>query len=214
MTKRQVIRMVLEGETPPYVPWSFSFTIESRDKLVQHFGASDLAPFLHDHLLGLGNAVGSFDDLGNDRFRDVFGVVWDRSVDKDIGNVERPLLAEASLAGYEFPDPEDDRFFADIPEKIARQADLFRVFSIGFSLYERAWTLRGMENLMLDFIDHPGFVHELLHTIANYNIAQVKKALAHDIDAVCFGDDWGQQHGLQMGPALWTSCLPSSPTSD
>jgi uroporphyrinogen decarboxylase len=31
----------------------------------------------------------------------------------------------------------------------------------------------------------------------------VNKALKYDIDAVYFGDDWGQQHGLQMGPRLW-----------
>jgi uroporphyrinogen decarboxylase len=27
--------------------------------------------------------------------------------------------------------------------------------------------------------------------------------LKYDIDAVYFGDDWGQQHGLQVGPAHW-----------
>jgi uroporphyrinogen decarboxylase len=77
------------------------------------------------------------------------------------------------------------------------------VFQIGFSLYERAWTLRGMEALMTDFLDHPEFVHALFNRIADYNIAQVREALRYDIDAIYFGDDWGQQHGLQMGPALW-----------
>ncbi len=203
MTKRDVIRMVLDGEKPPYVPWSFSFTVEALEKLVSHFGTQDLDPHLHNHILNLGSVCGFFEDLGNDRFRDVFGVVWDRSVDKDIGNVEQPQLREPDLKGYTFPDPEDERFFCDIPEQLEKRGDLFRVYSIGFSLYERAWTLRGMENLMLDFIDNPEFVRELLRTIADYNIAQVRKALTYDIDAVYFGDDWGQQQGLQMGPALW-----------
>ena len=48
----------------------------------------------------------------------------------------------------------------------------------------------------------PDFVHELLESIADYNIAQVKHAVEYDIDAVYFGDDWGQQRGLQMGPKL------------
>jgi len=56
---------------------------------------------------------------------------------------------------------------------------------------------------MTDFYDHPSFVDELLNAIADYNIAQIRKALSYDIDAVYFGDDWGQQHGLQMGPKLW-----------
>jgi uroporphyrinogen decarboxylase len=88
-------------------------------------------------------------------------------------------------------------------EQIERMQDRFRIYSVGFSLYERAWTLRGMENLLMDFIENPEFVHDLFTTIADWNIAHVKLALEHDIDAVYFGDDWGQQHGLQMGPAMW-----------
>jgi uroporphyrinogen decarboxylase len=203
MEKRNVIRLVLEGRRPPYVPWSMGFTKEAREKLQRHYGCDDLEGPLENHLLKLGSDIGFFDDLGNCRVRDVFGVVWDRSVDKDIGNVEGCVLPEPTLDGYRFPDPLDRRFFAEIPQKMARFPDRFRVFQIGFSLYERAWTLRGMANLMMDFLDHPEFVRRLFGRIADYNIAQVEEALKYDIDAVYFGDDWGQQHGLQMGPRLW-----------
>ncbi len=54
---------------------------------------------------------------------------------------------------------------------------------------------------------HPDFVRELLNTIADYNLAQIQEALKYDIDAVYFGDDWGQQRGLQMGPRLWRSFI-------
>ena len=74
---------------------------------------------------------------------------------------------------------------------------------VGFSLWERAWTLRGFTNMMMDFYDNPRFVKELLHTIAAYNIAHLSAAMQYDIDAVYFGDDWGQQRGLQTGPDLW-----------
>jgi len=203
MTKREVVRLVLEGERPPYVPWSFGFTVEARAKLAQHFGSDDLEVVFQNHLLALGNAVGFFTDIGNCCVQDVFGVVWDRSIDKDIGTVKGCVLPGPTLRGYSFPDPLSKVFFEDIPGRIERFADRFRVFQIGFSLYERAWTLRGMQNLMMDFYDHPQFVQELLNAIADYNIAQIKEALHYDIDAVYFGDDWGQQRGLQMGPALW-----------
>ncbi len=202
-TKREVIRMVLDGQQPPYVPWSFGFTKEAREKLQAHYGQPDLEEVLGNHLLKLGSDIGFFTDLGNERVQDVFGVVWDRSVDKDIGNVELPVLEQPALKGYEFPNPLDPRFFKDIPERLSRFGDRFRVFQIGFSLYERAWTLRGMQNLLMDFYDHPDFVDELLNTIADYNLAQVREALRYEIDAVYFGDDWGQQRGLQMGPKIW-----------
>lgn len=203
MTKREVIHAVLAGKKPAYVPWSCGFTKEAREKLQAHYGAVELEDALENHLLKLGSDIGFFDDLGANRVRDVFGVVWDRSIDKDIGNVQGSLLDEPTLEGYQFPDPLDPRFFANIPAAIARRPDRFRVFQIGFSLYERAWTLRGMQNLLMDFYDNPAFVHKLLNTIADYNIAQVNAALKHEIDAVYFGDDWGQQRGLQMGPKLW-----------
>lgn len=203
MLKRDVIHLVLDGKRPPYVPWSMGFTIEAREKLQAHFGCDDVEVPLHNHLLKLGSDIGFFDRLEDNYVRDVFGVVWDRSIDKDIGNVAGCVLPDPTLEGFELPDPLGRRFFAEIPERIERFRDRFRVFQIGFSLYERAWTLRGMENLMMDFIDHPQFVHGLLRAIADYNIAQAKEALKYDIDAVYFGDDWGQQRGLQMGPRTW-----------
>ena len=206
MSKREVVRLVLDGKRPPYVPWNIGLTVEARQKLEQHFGRDGLEAGLQNHYLGLGNAIGFFEELDDHRVQDVFGVVWDRSIDKDIGDVQGEVLPEPTLKGYTFPDPLDARFFEDIPRRIAaaeRDGDRFRVFQIGFSLYERAWTMRGWHNLMLDFSDNPRFVRELFNTIADYNIAQVNKALEYDIDAIYFGDDWGMQHGLQMGPAVW-----------
>ncbi|PJB63360.1 MAG: uroporphyrinogen-III decarboxylase-like protein, partial [Armatimonadetes bacterium CG_4_9_14_3_um_filter_58_7] len=203
MTKRDSVRLAIEHKRPPYVPWSLGFTHEAREKLVAHYGTEDLEGVLDNHILGLGSGVGFFEDIGNNCVRDIFGVVWDRTIDRDIGDVTGCVLPEPTLEGYTFPDPCHEMFFADIPERLDRHGDRFRVFGIGFSLYERAWTLRGMENLMMDFIDHPDFVHDLLNAVGDYNIAQVEEALKYDIDAVHFGDDWGQQRGLQMGPDLW-----------
>ena len=194
---------MLDGKRPPYVPWSFSFTVEALEKLAGHYGPADIASAVGNHIVGLGSDIGVFEDIGGGFVRDLFGVVWDRNIDKDIGTVKGHVLTEPTLSGYVFPDPLDRRFFEDIPEKLERYGDLFRVYQIGFSLFERAWTLRGMENLMMDFYDHPRFVRDLLNTIADYNIAQLTEALKYDIDAVYFGDDWGQQRGLLMGPVVW-----------
>lgn len=203
MKKREVIRTVLEGRKPPYVPWSYKFTQEPEAVLKKHYGTENLEIALDNHIVRLGSDIGFFETLGNDLYKDVFGVVWDRSVDKDIGIVQGCMLPEPDIASVRLPNPLDSRFFKGIEQKIAAREDCFRVFEIGFSLYERAWTLRGMENLMYDMVDEPEFVDALLEMIADYNIAQVRKALTFDIDAVYFGDDWGKQQGLIIGPTLW-----------
>ncbi len=195
--------MSLEGGIPPYVPWSFKFTQEPADLLRIYYKTQDLDLPLGNHILNLGSDIGFFEELPENRFRDSFGVVWDRSIDKDIGIPVECVLKEADFAGYQFPDPENPRFYQNIVLEITLKPDLFRVYQIGFSLFERAWTLRGMENLLMDFYLNPDFVHELLGRIADYNLIQIEKALSYDIDAVYFGDDWGQQHGLIMGYDLW-----------
>jgi uroporphyrinogen decarboxylase len=151
----------------------------------------------------VGNEIYFFHDIGDDCVQDIFGVVWDRSIDKDIGVVKGQVLSEPTLKGYSFPDPLAPYIFAEVSEKIQKYKDRYRLYGIGFSLYERAWTLRGLQQLLMDFYDNPQFVHEFLNAIADYNIAQIKEILKYDIDAVHFGDDWGQQRGLQMGPKLW-----------
>jgi uroporphyrinogen decarboxylase len=202
MTKREIVRIALMGGTPPYVPWSFKFTTEPAVLLKKYYQTEDLDIPLGNHILNLGSDIGFFTAQGH-LYTDVFGVTWDRSIDKDIGIPVKPVLPEPSLAGYHFPDPEDPRFFENIQPEIASKPDLFRVFQIGFSLFERAWTLRGMENLLMDFCINPAFVHEFLGKIADYNIRQIDRALCYDIDAIYFGDDWGQQNGLIMGHEMW-----------
>jgi uroporphyrinogen decarboxylase len=201
MDKRETIRCVVEGKKPAYVPWSMGFTHDSWKKLCDHYGEDSLDNVLQDHLLWVNSA--SFEDLPNKRVRDEFHVIWNRSVDSDIGVAESLLLPEPTMGNYQFPNPTAETVFEPVQEKILRAPDRYRIFGIGFSLFERAWTLRGMENLFTDFYANPDFVRELLNAIGDFNIARVRRALEFDIDAVYFGDDWGSQLGLLMGYPIW-----------
>ena len=137
MTKREVIKLVLEGKKPPYVPWSFKFTQEPMEQLQKYYGTIDLDIPLGNHILNLGNDYGFFTGLGNNLYRDIFQVVWDRSVDKDIGDIKGCVLPEPVLTGYTFPDPYEPRIYENIESEIEKKPDLFRCFPIGFSMYER-----------------------------------------------------------------------------
>jgi len=131
MTEREVVRLVFSGQKPPYVPWHFQFTQDPREQLCAHFGGEDAAEqAIDNHILELGSAVGFFENIGNLRFRDVFGVTWDRRVDKDIGIVEGCVLSEPTLKDYRFPNPLNPRFFRDNPAKIVKSPDRFRIFYV------------------------------------------------------------------------------------
>ena len=51
MTDREVVRLVLTGARPPYVPWSMGFTKEAKEKLQRYYGCDDLDVPLQNHLL-------------------------------------------------------------------------------------------------------------------------------------------------------------------
>jgi len=50
MNKKEVVKLALEHEHPPYVPWSFSFTLEAMEKLKNRFGAENVEAALDNHL--------------------------------------------------------------------------------------------------------------------------------------------------------------------
>lgn len=111
--------------------------------------------------------------------RDAFGVIWDRRVDKDIGVVTNLQLPDPDLSAYRFPNPAGDIFFASLrncwPASLTASASsplVFRSMNAPGPCVERS-----RENLMMDFIEHPDFVRELLHAIADFNLAQIRHAL-------------------------------------
>ena len=41
MIKQEVIKCVLGGEKPPYVPWSFKFTKKPKEAFMQYYDTDD-----------------------------------------------------------------------------------------------------------------------------------------------------------------------------
>ncbi len=138
---------------------------------------------------------------------DQFGVRWDRTIDKDIGTVCVSPVTPDNLSTYPFPDPDDPACFEGWDKELAARGDRFAVGNLGFSLFERAWTLAGMECVLMDMADDKRFVNALLDRILDFNLRIIEKACTFPIDAMRFGDDWGHQRGLIMGHALWSELI-------
>ena len=161
------------------MPWQFGYTVPARQKLEQHFGTTDLDAVLGNHLVKYRpRAADALVEVRPGFWRDEFGVVWNRTIDKDIGTVVEYQLKDRSLAGFAFPDPHDPRRYANLPSLLAAHADRFRYVSIAFSLFERAWSLRGMEPLLIDMLEAPEFVDELFDAIAAFDLGILEEVLS------------------------------------
>jgi uroporphyrinogen decarboxylase len=132
-------------------------------------------------------------------------VVWDTRGLYGEGEWGRPIncqLPEPTLKGYTFPEPPGPEHFIHYPKFIEDNRDHFLI-GVGGHLFEPAWALRGIENLLVDMIQQPEFVDELMDCITNYYLAVIDRLVKFDIDAIHFGDDWGSEKGLLMGPKYW-----------
>jgi uroporphyrinogen decarboxylase len=204
MTKREVIIEAINFRRPPYVPWDWGPTHDCAARLKAKLGVDDLSGFLDGHLLGVGGWFGEWKHLDQAHVRDPFGVVWDQSIDKDIGTPsDWPIKKPEDLKSCQWPDTAAEACYEHIPAELAKHRNLFSIYSLGFSLFERAWTMRGMEALLMDMVERPEFVEELLDAIVENNLNQVRRALALGCDCMYFGDDYGMQRGLIMGMPHW-----------
>ena len=204
MTARERVLAALNHQNTDFVPYHLDFTKAEYEKVKSYFHDPDFYEKTGCHLLY--DQYSGFPTELSDRpghFRDDFGVVWNRIIDKDIGVVEQPFVC--SLNHYQFPEVHLDeaKLRKQYDFLIQNRGDRFTFAGIGFSMFERAWSLCGMENLLMGMLINPEEVEQLLDDICTYNMRIIDIAMEYDFDGFYFGDDWGQQKGLIMGANHW-----------
>lgn len=204
MTNRERVLASLQHRQPDRTPFQISFTQKAHARMVEYTGDPDFARGIDNCLLWMSTADPlGWREVAPDIWEDEFGVQWNRAIDKDIGNVCNCRVTPETLHEYVFPDPRLPRRYDTYEEMIAAHPGQFAIADLGFSLFERAWTLCGFENLLMAMVEESAFAHGLLDRILEHNLARIDEACRRPIDGMLFGDDWGQQRGLIMGPALW-----------
>jgi len=78
--------------------------------------------------------------------------------------------------------------------------------SHGF-MYQRLYYLRGFESFMMDLVEEPPQLQQLIDMVLTYNLGEVAKMLKDKPRMVHFGDDMGNQDRLPMSPATWRKYL-------
>jgi uroporphyrinogen decarboxylase len=223
MTEKERVKTQIHFQKPDRLPWQIGYTSELGAILMDVLGLEEekhvvlgkniftfnkLDDFLGNHLAFLRNrAVDSLRDVGNLVFRDEWNVLWDRSIDRDIGTPVNCILEHMNLEALGVPDPLDPDRFAHFEPIIHAHEDRYLLAKFSYSLFERAWALRGMENLMMDMVQNPSFVHELLDLITDFNLTLIEHMGRYNLDGIYFGDDWGYQRGMLMSPDMWRTFI-------
>lgn len=203
MTKRERVTAALRHQDADIIPHHIDLTVHARQNLVDFAGTDQVDKLLDNHIKSV-YYDGFLVPDGPGYMKDDFGVRWLREgTDGDIGIVSNQVIAEPDISLISMPDIREAEQRSNYQAMAQSPGDLFSCGMIGFSLFERAWTMRGMECFLSDMLLEPDFADALLDAICEHNLKIIDLALEYPIDCFHFGDDWGQQKGLIMGPALW-----------
>ncbi len=126
-----------------------------------------------------------------------------------------PMAAFTSvreLDEYPWPDVTANYRRSTVPETIERWHEKgYAVMAwppmANGSVFENAWLLRGLEQLLVDFVENKEFAESLLDRITEFQVDNCRYLANCDSDVLVTGDDVGTQRGMMMSPAMWRRWL-------
>jgi uroporphyrinogen decarboxylase len=139
------------------------------------------------------------------RFVDEWGITWQRD-----GYYNTPVIhpfadmTAGEIAGAPFPDPLDAGRYAELRRLVSQYGNEYFIGAdVSGTLFEPAYHLRSMENLMMDLAAGSEEADILLDRLRDFSSTVSLEAVRMGVDWVWLGDDMGTQISMLMSPAMW-----------
>lgn len=209
MTPREVVLAQIHHEETHPVPYTLGFEGDVAERLDAYYGGPEWRSKLVTYIVHVpGVPILVHEPIGDGYARDKFGGLW--RMDRRPYHLEKPPLAEPSFEGYDFPGPEvfcNPDLKAQALQLCEQHKDRFRVAGMGWGLFEAGWGIRGFDGILMDAIEAPDFYEALLDKLTDNYLAFVEFVKDLPVDGIMFGDDWGDQRGVILGPERWRRFL-------
>jgi uroporphyrinogen decarboxylase len=114
--------------------------------------------------------------------------------------VEGPIKRPEDLKNYTPPDPEAPDVLGNIPEVVARYKGKKAITALGRDAFFNPAFLRGMEQFLVDMIENPDLVHELIEVTLSHDIRAMQRVIQAGVDVIIFGDDYADKNSPLMSP--------------
>ena len=219
MTSRERTLLALGHREPDRVPVCLAY--ETPRGLAEQYGKPYDASLMRQDIYAARLDLGQPDPQIEERYLEgipaearisPWGVATWRSSTGDTHSVFGPLQRmnrATELDGFPFPAVPVD----GVPPALAASvADLhgqgFAVQgSMSQTIFELAWNMYGMQNLMVAFVESSDFAHRLLDEITIRKQAMAACYSRAGVDILRLGDDVGSQRGMLISPELWRTFL-------
>lgn len=134
-------------------------------------------------------------------FRDKWGVIRAFGTESTPAPIEGPIKSPEDLRRYEPPDPEADDVLGHLPEIVARFKGQKAITAICRDAFFNPAFLRGTTQFLMDMVDNPRLVHELVEVALSHDIRAMQRMIEVGVDVVVFGDDYADKNSTLMSPA-------------
>jgi len=230
VTSRERIQRVIDHEKPDRVPTVIHARGEMQRALMDHY-AVDSFEAVEQILgaeryreVGLDILFPGYEDKTNKvlvgdcpwsgqklafhderTFEDGWGVI--RRVGRDgkyVEWIDGPLAGVEDIDEYDFPGADRIIDNPQLPQKVStyKQQGLY-VRAIVANPYKQAWYLRGMENLLTDYLINRPFIEALYDRIYNLFGEILRRCTKAGVDMIGVEGDIAMQDRIIMGPDSW-----------
>jgi uroporphyrinogen decarboxylase len=209
LTHKERLRRALLHQPIDRMPTQINYTANAGQKLTAHFNVAvaDLPRVLDNHFVRVDLTYpGRSSEDGKVRF-DWWGA-GHATGEEGYYIPVNPLKDSQDLDRFPWPDPHDLHLLDEAVQTIKTYGDeYFSAPNFGFALFERAWSLRGFEQIFIDLRRDPEFVGALLDRITAIQLVLIQRFVDLGVDGGYFGDDYGAQKNLLFSPAQWRKLI-------
>ena len=229
MNHRERVSAALNHGQPDRTPFQASFTPEFAVRLKQdmalkgrsghnpHGGGNtyDLERALGEDMLLTSIGWANSYYMDDKPYTDEWGIGWAiHPYDTPFGRghyteiATHPLADRADLSSYLPPNPERPELYIDAAEVVHNYSAEYWIVGVTVTtIFECAWALRGLEQMMVDMAVDPELANEILDIPYRYHLAAARKLVEMGVDMIWTGDDVGSQREMLISPKMWRTYL-------
>ena len=220
MTHKERLLTALNHEEPDRVPICAWYTPEAELRMLKHLGvdstqtetykaAGGVLPILmeHDFLISwIGPCTGYYARPDRE-YTDEWGIGW-KWFENQFGAytemVHHPLANIKDPSEFQMPDfSREDRYFG-VKRLIGEYGEEYGIMGgVACTLFELAWYLRGMEQVLMDAVINKDFLHAYLDKLMGWIEVAGRKLTGLGVDIIWIGDDFGTQNRMLVRPELF-----------
>jgi uroporphyrinogen decarboxylase len=225
MTHKERLLTALNHQEPDRVPICAWYTPEAEKKMLRHLGVdSDQVetykasgaplPILMDHdflISWMGPCTGYYSRPDHE-YADEWGIGW-KWFDHPSGGaytemVRHPLAAIKDPAEFSMPDFSREDRYDGARQLLQQYGDEYGIMAgLACTLFELAWYLRGLEQVLMDLVTDRDFVHAYLDKLMSWIEVAGRKFARLGVDIIWIGDDVGAQNRMLISPEAFREFL-------